>query len=520
MPTVTGLRGILIMSYKKRISFFKLVTKDLTATDSERRLFEGLLTVEMVDKQNEITIVDELMKALPIWMSRNAPISDTHSNRIVGRGISFQKTSVDDGDGNVYPAIMIQGEIHKDYELDNEIWEKIKNGTYKGLSFGGATKANRTPVRNKDGSISYALSDLEQYEVAVCEDPAVPLALILTHNQLAKANLKPDQYTQKDSNSVCVRCNKVGCYVDKWYDTKYTDKDPSRVEDHPEGEEWSSTMGRNKPYVQENPPAFKSRKDKKPEKITAGNQQDILGQDPNIHATGLPATPPQGGMESAYGGIGAKSHTKEHEEEEEELTEEEKTVNPGENLVMEKPIRGIRGTGGERSFDPIAGKAHLYCVDGSNLKDKYGDAVYDMTGIIDDHEEGVPRGEKEKPLEGESPTEKACGGTQGLTMTGVNGDCGKNNELRTYDDPERVEEKKEQGFFTGGIKGNIDTYQQDSGDSRQISVRDTKDREAKHGRTVSQVSQGHDGYSLGKALEELEIAGQLIKLKYLTLKSI
>jgi len=198
------------MRTKERIHFFKLVTKDLTATDSERRLFEGLLTVEMVDKQNEITIVDELMKALPIWMSRNAPISDTHSNRIVGRGISFQKTSVDDGAGNIYPAIMIQGEIHKDYELDNEIWDKIKNGTYKGLSFGGATKANRTPVRNKDGSISYALSDLEQYEVAVCEDPAVPLALILTHNQLAKANLKPDQYKQKDSNSVCVRCNKVG----------------------------------------------------------------------------------------------------------------------------------------------------------------------------------------------------------------------------------------------------------------------------------------------------------------------
>ena len=71
--------------------------------------------------------------------------------------------------------------------MDTDIWEKIKSGEYKGLSFGGATKANRVPKVMKDGDVAYALTDLEHYEVAVCKDPAVPLALITEFNSVAKA---------------------------------------------------------------------------------------------------------------------------------------------------------------------------------------------------------------------------------------------------------------------------------------------------------------------------------------------
>ena len=44
------------------IFFRTLITKSLVAskTDSDERFFEGVLTVEMKDKQGEITIVDEL----------------------------------------------------------------------------------------------------------------------------------------------------------------------------------------------------------------------------------------------------------------------------------------------------------------------------------------------------------------------------------------------------------------------------------------------------------------------------
>jgi hypothetical protein len=168
----------------ERLFFSKLVTKDLTAVESNRRLFEGVLTVEMKDRQGEITIRDELLKVLPIWIARGGPITDTHSNRVVGQGINFGSTTITDEEGKSYPAITIQGEIYKDYELDDEIWNAIKSGKYKGLSFGGATKSNRTPIMQKDGSLAYSLKDSWQErqkieEMARCVSDVINLNVML-----------------------------------------------------------------------------------------------------------------------------------------------------------------------------------------------------------------------------------------------------------------------------------------------------------------------------------------------------
>ena len=222
-----------------KLFFRTLVTKGLSAnTKSEDdRFFEGLLTVEMKDKQGEITIVDELYKVLPIWMDRGAPITDTHSNRVVGKGINFAKTTTDDAEGNTYPAIKITGKIHKDYELDDDIWKKITSGEYKGLSFGGATKADREPVKMKDGSIAYALTDLEHYEVAVCEDPAVPLALITTTNPLTKAVM---EHEDLGNGKMKIKCDKFGCYVTK-PDFSYAGGDQHSMYNQDVNEDTSST---------------------------------------------------------------------------------------------------------------------------------------------------------------------------------------------------------------------------------------------------------------------------------------
>lgn len=197
--------------------FNNIVTKSMQPISSEERFFEGYLTVQMKDKQGEITIVDELYKVLPVWMDRGAPISDTHSNRIVGKGINYSKTVYKSEDGTEYPAIKITGKIHKNYELDNDIWTKIKNGEYKGLSFGGATRTDRTPIVMKDGSIAYALKDLEHYEVAVCRDPAVPLALITDYNPIAKAIA---DHTEDRDGKMLIKCSKFGCFVEKTEEEK------------------------------------------------------------------------------------------------------------------------------------------------------------------------------------------------------------------------------------------------------------------------------------------------------------
>ena len=233
-----------------------LVTKSMTVLDStdENRFFEGYLTVEMKDKQGEITVVDELYKVLPIWVDRGAPITDTHSNRVIGKGINFAKTTVEDG-GVTYPAIKITGKIHKNYELDTDIWEKIKSGEYKGLSFGGATKANRVPKVMKDGDIAYALTDLEHYEVAVCRDPAVPLALITEFNSVAKATVPSEP--RGDGKEV-IKCNKWGCYV-----TKYEGEDEPEYHEHVTGERYQNKLEEsnlNKEITEKDIEWFKNQK--------------------------------------------------------------------------------------------------------------------------------------------------------------------------------------------------------------------------------------------------------------------
>ena len=196
------------------LRFNQLTTslKSMESINSDERYFEGLLTVQMKDKQGEVTIVDELYKVLPIWMDRGAPISDTHSNRIIGKGINYSKTVVKNEHGEDLPAIKITGKIYKNYELDNVIWDKIKNKEYKGLSFGGATRSNRTPMKMKDGSMAYALSNLEHYEVAVCKDPAVPMAIITDYNPIAKANYSS---SRRDDDKMVIQCTNMGCYVEK-----------------------------------------------------------------------------------------------------------------------------------------------------------------------------------------------------------------------------------------------------------------------------------------------------------------
>lgn len=74
------------------------------------------------------------------------------------------------------------------------------------------TRSARSPIKMKDGSTAYALSDLEHYEVAVCADPAVPMAIITDFNQIAKANFNS---SVRDDGKMVIQCENMGCYVKK-----------------------------------------------------------------------------------------------------------------------------------------------------------------------------------------------------------------------------------------------------------------------------------------------------------------
>jgi len=408
------------------IFFSKLITKSLTATESDRRMFEGILSVEMVDKQNEITIIDELMKVLPIWVARGAPISDTHSNRIIGRGINYAKTVVKDLDGTELPAITIQGEIFKDYELDNQVWEGIKSGKYRGLSFGGATKANRKPILQKDGSTSYALLDLEHYEVAVCPDPAVPLALITQFNPLAKANMG-DKATMRDDNTMVIRCTKYGCHIKKDMESQpghFSDtnlvRDSNQTRDPYKKEHEISNRG----YRSDNNTKKTMEQDKP--KIT---EEELRGNiDPRVDET------PRGTSKSIW-----------------------ENKSSWENLPSELKKWWLD------EFKKVFQGHSIDASDGSRNEKLDVDKTkedYDLTGIVEDPKERKPKEKYSNP---------------GQTMSANEGVRGKLEGINEDEKPEGLKKADIMFGNNTGVKGSYDTAEQGPDDTRQITeVRDGK----------------------------------------------
>ena len=219
MGNVVGFSGTITESLKP--IGVDMVNKKLSDGVTSDRFFEGIVSAEVVDTQNEITIRDELAKALPIWLKRGGAISNVHTNQIVGKGLGYEEVDVKKN-GRRIPAIKMQGYIHKDNPVDDMVWNNIVSGEYRGLSFGGATRSAKDPVRHADGSVSYMLKDLDVMEVAVCKKPSCALALITDYNKLAKTHtakelnsMDIDIRTNKSGqDEIVVKCDRNICYVE------------------------------------------------------------------------------------------------------------------------------------------------------------------------------------------------------------------------------------------------------------------------------------------------------------------
>lgn len=157
---------------------------ELQVVDDDERKFAGWATVEVVDRQGEVLNIDDVTKIMDVIMKRGGAIIDSHTNRVVGKLLNWQKT--------LHPmtqkdAIRVTGMIFKDYVIDNVVWDKIKEKIYKGLSFGGSSLKKIPSIEG--GRPIETLRQLEGYEISVCENPANPHALIDDINMLAKSNV-------------------------------------------------------------------------------------------------------------------------------------------------------------------------------------------------------------------------------------------------------------------------------------------------------------------------------------------
>lgn len=191
--------------------FPSLITKGLETVEEEgRRVFKGHITAEIVDRQQEFIFVKEVMAIMDTYMSVNPVLSEAHSNRMVGKVLGYEKSEI-----NGVASVLITGEVYKKdgVTLYDKVWEKIVKGTYKGLSMGGASK-EREPIEVKD-RMALELRKLELYEIAICETPANPFAIIEKVNTFAKANHIEQERIQDLDGRCILKCDQIGMCFEK-----------------------------------------------------------------------------------------------------------------------------------------------------------------------------------------------------------------------------------------------------------------------------------------------------------------
>jgi|SRR5690348_1099793 len=195
------------------IQFNTFITKgiEIEKSEMEKRIFTGHITAEVVDKQDEIIARDEVFRIMKTYMEINPVISDSHSNRMVGKCLSYEKSEIEG-----HASVKIKAEIYKhaDVVLYDQVWDKIVTKEYTGFSLGGASK-DRKQMVTKDGKFVMKLDNLELYEIAVCKSPANQLALIDKVNTFAKENNMLEKVQTLEDGRQIISCNSIYCSVTK-----------------------------------------------------------------------------------------------------------------------------------------------------------------------------------------------------------------------------------------------------------------------------------------------------------------
>jgi len=192
------------------VQFPNFITKGIEIEKGDRRIFKGHITAEIIDRQQEFIFVSEVMKIMKTFMEVNPVISDFHSNRMVGQVLKYEQSEYQG-----VATVLITGEIYKKdgITLYDKIWDKIVKGEYRGLSMGGASK-EREPIE-KDGRMALELRKLELYEIALCETPANPFAIIESVNIFAKSVGLDQEMIKEENGREFIQCTTLACKFEK-----------------------------------------------------------------------------------------------------------------------------------------------------------------------------------------------------------------------------------------------------------------------------------------------------------------
>jgi len=157
--------------------------------DEDDRIARSWLTAEVKDSEGEFLPVDDMKRTMNTYMKRGGFITDTHTNRVVGKTLNWK---IEEHPDAKKPAILVDYQIFRDYVIDDQVWAGIKSGKRKGLSYGG--QSLKEPVTKiVDGKPVKMRGELQTFEIASVDNPANPLALNTHVNFMAKGHSNSDE---------------------------------------------------------------------------------------------------------------------------------------------------------------------------------------------------------------------------------------------------------------------------------------------------------------------------------------
>lgn len=169
---------------------------------NEARLFIGTLSVDSVDKEGDQITTDAFKKVMPTFMRRGVLI-DSHSNKVIGRPLKYW---IDEHTGST----TVGWQIYEDYHIDDDVWNKIRNGTYEGMSIGGFAHPDSQETVCDGSGCKVIITEIELWEGSAVKRGANTEAVILAHNELAKSGDGHNELAESDSEPV-VECDEVSC---------------------------------------------------------------------------------------------------------------------------------------------------------------------------------------------------------------------------------------------------------------------------------------------------------------------
>jgi hypothetical protein len=176
---------------------------------AQDRLYVTWASVDVRDKDGEKIPIEKVIEEQDVLIKeRNGPITDGHTNRVVGQTIAYRVMK--------HPVSGTLGVLHLNKifnhnPLDDQVWKETQSGERTGSSVGGfQDEPSRIEYDWKTGMMTKVLDGFHQYETANVLRPANPLALNEAVSVVAKSEsedvekarvyLKPGQQAPQGAN--------------------------------------------------------------------------------------------------------------------------------------------------------------------------------------------------------------------------------------------------------------------------------------------------------------------------------